>query len=185
MKGIVFSEFIDMVEERYSPEVADRIIAMSTLSTGGAYTAVGTYDHRELIELVANLAAVTGAAAPALVREFGRHLFRRFAELYPVHFERPRNVFEFLATLDGTIHREVHKLYPDAELPRFEHAYPAPDRMVLDYLSRRSLADLAEGLIQGCIEHYGERIDVAREDQPTTDCARTRFTLTRAAPGGA
>lgn len=42
MKGIVFREFITMVETQFSLETADAIIADSTLATGGAYTTVGT-----------------------------------------------------------------------------------------------------------------------------------------------
>ncbi|MBA1333177.1 heme transporter CcmB, partial [Candidatus Endoriftia persephone str. Guaymas] len=44
MKGIVFSKFIEFVEERFSPEMADDIIESSDLPSGGAYTSVGTYD---------------------------------------------------------------------------------------------------------------------------------------------
>ena len=46
MKGIVFREFIDMVESQFSLETADAIIQASSLSTHGAYTTVGTYPHQ-------------------------------------------------------------------------------------------------------------------------------------------
>jgi hypothetical protein len=36
LKGIVFREFIDMVESQFSPETADAIIEASSLSTNGA-----------------------------------------------------------------------------------------------------------------------------------------------------
>ncbi len=52
MKGMVFTEFLEMVEDRFSPEIADRIITASDLRSGGAYTAVGTYEHSEMIQLV-------------------------------------------------------------------------------------------------------------------------------------
>jgi len=44
MKGIIFTEFLEMVEDRFSPEIADRIIEAADLPSGGAYTAIGTYD---------------------------------------------------------------------------------------------------------------------------------------------
>ncbi len=47
MKGVVFRAFVDLVEERYGEEVVDRLLSHPGLSTGGAYTAVGTYDHTE------------------------------------------------------------------------------------------------------------------------------------------
>ena len=41
MKGIVFTEFLEMVEERYSAEVMDQILLGAKLPSGGAYTARG------------------------------------------------------------------------------------------------------------------------------------------------
>jgi hypothetical protein len=37
------------------------------------------------------------------------------------------------------------------------------------YRSRRRLTDLAEGLIEGGIAHFGEVIEVRREDLPSED----------------
>lgn len=38
MKGLVFVEFVEFVEDRFSLETVDRIIEKSSLATGGAYT---------------------------------------------------------------------------------------------------------------------------------------------------
>ena len=54
MKGIVFTEFLDMVEERFGYEVVDQIISESKLSTDGIYTSVGTYPHSEIVKLLMN-----------------------------------------------------------------------------------------------------------------------------------
>jgi len=42
MKGIVFTEFLDLVEEKFGMEMVDKIITQSELESEGAYTAVGT-----------------------------------------------------------------------------------------------------------------------------------------------
>ena len=86
MKGIVFTEFLEMVEGRLGPEVADRMIEESALQTGGAYTAVGTYDHNELMRMAERLGAATGIEVADLLRSFGRHLFGRFVTGYPQFF---------------------------------------------------------------------------------------------------
>lgn len=179
MKGIVFREFIDMVEARFSIETADKIIESSNLASGGAYTSVGTYDHREIVELVGHLSQATDTPVPVLLRAFGEHLFTRFAVLYPSHFAAQDSAFGFLSILDNKIHVEVKKLYPDAELPVFEHDSPDPDKMAFVYRSKRPFADLAEGLIRGCIAHFGESIALTREDFPCEGGAHARFTLTR------
>src|SRR5438445_13808374 len=120
MKGVVFTEFLEMVEERFSAEIADRIIEAADLPSGGAYTAVGTYDHHELLRIVSELSGVTQLPVAQLVRAFGKHLFARFVCLYPQFFEGAGNAFAFLLKIEDHIHVEVRKLYSDAELPRFE-----------------------------------------------------------------
>ena len=179
MKGIVFSEFIEMVEDRFSPEIADRIIEAANLPSGGAYTAVGTYDHEEMLALVTELAHETGVPAADLVREYGRHLFHRFHKLYPGFFEGVPTVFDFLNSIENHVHLEVRKLYNDAELPRFNTPESSQDHLVMIYESKRPFAALAEGLIRGCIEHYGEHISLAQQDLSEPGLTRVRFDLAR------
>ena len=93
-----------------------------SLPSGGAYTAVGTYDHGEMWSLVIELGKATGTPVPHLMHAFGEHLFHRFTVVYPVLFEKASSAFDFLQKLEGLIHAEVRKLYPDAELPRFDIA---------------------------------------------------------------
>ncbi|HYD79926.1 MAG TPA: heme NO-binding domain-containing protein [Paucimonas sp.] len=178
MRGTIFRELIDMIEKNYSLELADRVISSSDLATGGAYTAVGTYDHREIIELVERLSHETGVPGKDLLYAFGQHLFKRFAILYPAFFAEQGSVFEFLSILDCKIHVEVTKLYPDAELPKFQHEFPTPDKMIFIYSSIRPFGDLAQGLIQGCINYFAADIALTREDLPCESGAHVCFTLT-------
>jgi hypothetical protein len=180
MKGIVFTEFIEMVESRYSPELVDRIIQAAHLPSGGAYTSVGTYDHAEMWSLVVELSKVTETPMPDLMKAFGEHLLGRFVVAHAAMFAGHQGSFDFLASVDSIIHREVRKLYPDAELPHFEVAERSPQRMVLLYQSPRHFGDLAEGLIRGCARHYGEELRIGREDLPVMAGSRVRFTLERA-----
>jgi hypothetical protein len=180
MKGIVFTEFLEMVETRFDPAMVDRIIVAAQIPSGGAYTAVGTYDHGELWSLVAALSKTTETPVPELFRAFGQHLFGRFVTGFPHFFPGATSAFDFLGNLNGMIHVEVRKLYPDAELPRFEVLERTASRMVLVYQSARHFADLAEGLIIGCAEHFRERLTVRRENLATEPGNRVRFTLERA-----
>lgn len=176
MKGIVFTEFMDMVESNWSLDMVDRIIARSGVPSGGAYTAVGTYSHEEMVALVGALSGETGMATPALIKSFGKHLFGRFATLYPRFFQGVDGSFPFLSGIEDIIHAEVRKLYPDAELPTFEVEH-SPGRLVLTYISDHPFADLAHGLIEGCISHFGENIEITRENLPGISGAQARFTL--------
>ena len=179
MKGIVFSEFIEMVEEQFSPEMADQIIEASDLPSGGAYTAVGTYHHDEMLTLVNHLSEATGQPASELVQAFGRHLAGRFASLYPEFFDGVGGTLEFLEQIENHVHVEVRKLYPDAELPSFDSERRGPDELIMTYRSQRPFAPLAEGLIRGCAEHWNEGLEVAVTDLSTAAGSHVRFHIRR------
>lgn len=179
MKGIVFSEFIELVESKFSIEIADQIIEESTLASGGAYTSVGTYDHGEMVQLVVKLSELTDVPVPDLLRVFGAHLTGRFTALYPAFFEQVADTFTFLDTIENHVHVEVKKLYPDAELPSFQTERPDENTLIMKYTSFRPFADLAEGLIQGAITHFGEKIQLERLKKEGYDGTSETFVLTR------
>jgi hypothetical protein len=177
MKGMVFTEFLEMVDETFSPEMTDHIIDASELMTGGAYTTVGTYDYGEMVQLVGHLSTRTGMPVADLMRVFGQHLFGRFSVLYPNMFTDIHSVIDFLKKIDGYIHVEVRKLYADAELPIFSFVEEENGRFALTYRSKRPFADLAEGLITGCMAHYGENLVMQREDLSSPPGTHARFVV--------
>ena len=162
MKGIVFTELLEMVEDRFSVETAEEIVDRAELPSGGAYTSVGTYDHRELLSIVGQLSDVSGMPARDLIMVYGRHLFSRFVELFPSMFEGVDCPLDFLGSVESHIHVEVRKLYPDAELPKFETTRVDEHSLDMVYRSERPFADVAEALITGCLEHFGNRYKVER-----------------------
>lgn len=164
MKGIVFTEFMDMVEAVFSIDVLEDVIQQSALPNDGAYTAVGTYPHQEIVKLTANLSQAVNIPVATLLKVFGQHLFGRFSVLYPGFFEGISDPFGFLKNIDNYIHVEVRKLYPDAELPRFYHKQKSADELIMYYLSSRHFEDLAVGLITGCLEHFDVTGEVRKEE---------------------
>ena len=178
MKGIVFTEFLELVSRKYGVEMMDFIIESSDLPSGGAYTAVGTYDYREMLTLVGNLATATRVPVAELLNTYGRHLFARFSVRYPRFFDGVANCFEFFDRIEAHIHVEVRKLYPDAELPSIDVDWRTEDKIELFYSSTRPFAAFAEGLMRGAIAHFGEAIAV-RELDAAEDGTFIRFELTR------
>ena len=164
MKGIVFREFIDMVEETFDEEMVDTIISKSDPKSGGIYTTVGTYDHTELVSLVVSLSEETDLPVQALVEAFGNFLFGRFFELFPIFFNHNTS-FEFLNTIHDVVHVEVLKLYPDATLPDFVSKISDDGKTLhFEYHSPRHFADLAVGLMKGSFDHWNESVTIESED---------------------
>lgn len=179
MKGMIFTEFLDLVEEQYGLAVKAQIIRKARLPNDGAYTAVGNYDHAELGRLASQLSAATGTPLPQLLEAFGQRIFGMFVRNFGHFFARANSCFDFLAHIEDYIHVEVRKLYPDAELPSF--SYPRHDDrvLVMDYRSPRPLGSFAKGLVTAAIRHYGEAIELHLEDLSDGAGTAMRFSLTR------
>jgi Haem-NO-binding len=180
MKGIVFTEFMEMVENRFSADVLDDIIDAAELPNGGAYTSVGTYDHGELVRMVVALSNKTGVPVPDLVKAFGLYMFGRFHALYPGFFQGVPDALTFLSGIENIIHAEVIKLYPDAQLPKFQ-CKRLGEGLEMLYLSPRHFEDLAHGLIEGAIAHWGGGLVVVREPLPS---GAVRFWVARPEEAG-
>ncbi len=120
MKGMVFTEFLEMVEAKFSADMVDDIIDDANPASGGAYTSVGTYSHEELVDMVVALSNRTQIPVPVLVRTFGEHVFGVFARSFQQFFEGVPDALTFLSGIEDIIHAQVIKLYPDAQLPKFD-----------------------------------------------------------------
>ncbi len=179
MKGIVFTEFIGLMETKFGADIAEQVIMDANLPSGGAYTSVGTYSHDEIVALVVTLSKKTGLEIPDLIRAFGTHLLRRFIVLFPSFFSELPEVTAFLAKVDDYVHGEVLKLYPDATLPQLDTSFKENGDLELLYKSDRMMGDLAEGLIVGAIDHFGQTHTCHREDLNQEGGAQcVRFTVT-------
>lgn len=179
MKGIIFTEFMEMVEQKWGIEQVDDLLESVHSESDGAYTSVGTYDDKELVGYVVALSETTAIPVTTLIKEFGRHLAGAFVAKYPTFFEGHSNTFSVLRKVDNHIHVEVRKLYSDTELPKFYFHNIADNQLQFIYESKRHLQDLAEGLIQGCSEYFQESIMIDRKDESTDETARVIFTLTK------
>jgi Haem-NO-binding len=163
MKGVIFTSFLEMVETAFGYETVDAILSAETLPSGGIYTAVGTYSHTEIITLVRHLSQRVNIPIPTLLHIYGKHLFTLLAGGYSSFINGITNAFELLEMIESYIHVEVRKLYPEAELPRFETERLSINHLQMIYRSERGMAALAVGLIEGCFEHYKQKCHIELE----------------------
>lgn len=99
MKGIVFTEFMEMVEVGHGYDMVDKIITDVNPESGGAYTAIGTYPHSEMVSLIVSLSKQTNVSVPDLLHTFGRYLFDTFVKNYPSFLKSLKRHSTFLTLL--------------------------------------------------------------------------------------
>ena len=178
MKGIVFTEFLEMVEQTHNYDLVDELLTENDLPSGGVYTAIGTYQHQEMVTLVVSLSEKTKTPVPNLLQAFGQYLFGTFEKGYPSFFTAAPDAFSFLESIENHIHVEVKKLYPDAQLPRFKTKRVNEKTLEMIYYSDRSMADFALGLIEKTFEHYKEPVSISMEDL-VDNRSEVKFILTK------
>jgi len=162
MKGIVFTEFLDMVEDKFGYDLVDKLLTETELESGGIYTAVGTYNYTEMVELVINLSKSTGIDVSVLLNSYGQYFFGVLLKSYPQFFQKIESAFYFLESIERHIHVEVRKLYPEAELPTFDSERINENTLKLIYYSERKLSDFAEGLITKTMEYFKEAAEIIK-----------------------
>lgn len=179
MKGVVFIELLAMVDEVFSQEMTELIILDSNVESKGIYTSIGTYPHTEILSLVVALHKRTGAEVSDLVHAFGKYLFKGFTRHYPHFFENQTSAFEFLKGVDSYIHVEVNKLYPEAKTPSVIAEQKNEGELEVSYKSECPFAELANGLLEACIEHFEQDIQIERPFTGEDGCS-AKFRLVQA-----
>jgi len=167
VKGIVFTEFLQLVETQWGIDMVDDLIDATQIPSGGAYSSVASYDFSELASLLEELSRQTNVPRSELLVRFGNHLAAAFANKFPDFFTSKETLFDFIESVDSHIHVEVKKLYPDADLPNFDCERKSNQVLAVTYSSLRPLADLAEGLITGCADYFHQPITLQRENKST------------------
>lgn len=178
MKGMVFTEFLELVEAQFGLQVVDEMIEKAQPASGGAYTTVGNYPHGEMVNMVIQLNHLTKIPINELLKVFGKYLFSKLANVHPQIMENISDPFDLLQNIEETIHVEVKKLYADARPPMFETLSRNDSELVITYQSPRKLGDVAEGLIIGCGEYYNMNLSV--EQIPLAeDGSKVKFCITK------
>lgn len=178
MRGIVFTELLEMVEEEQGYEFVDQLLEKVLPGSEGAYTSVGSYPYQELVVLIGELSNQLQVPIDDLLEKYGKHLFGVFAVKYATLFAADIDAFKFLSMVESHIHPEVLKLYPDAELPSFDVERYEDGLLVMVYKSKRKMGTFALGLIKGCLDHFNEKAEVIMENLDN-NASRVRFTVRR------
>lgn len=163
MKGIVFTEFLEMVESKFGLEIVDQIIEQSNLPSEGVYTSIGTYEFNEMVSLITQLSSKVNVSVDDLLYTFGIYLFDSLGKAHPEVIQSYNSPIGLLYSIEDHIHVHVKKLYPDAELPTFKILEKTDTSISMIYTSSRGLYKLAHGLMQKSFEHFNKSAEVSIE----------------------
>lgn len=163
MKGMIFTEFLDLVEDKFGLEMVDKIIENSNLESKGIYTSVGTYKFSEMLQLLKQLSSNTSISIDNLLLVYGEHFFSVLENNYHGFIATYKDPIEMLASIENHIHVEVKKIYPDAELPTFEVLKRDENSLIMLYKSSRAMHYFGLGLMNKTFEHFNASATIELE----------------------
>jgi hypothetical protein len=178
MKGIVFTGFLEMVEEKYGIETVDEIIGNANLKSKGAYTSIGTYHFSEMLQLLQNLSLKTKITENDLLQVYAEYFFSLLVRDYPDFFKMYSGPLDMLASIESHIHEEVLKIYPDAELPTFEVIDKNENALILIYKSSRAMCYFGLGLMYKTFEYFNSKATIVLE-KIEPDGSEVKFIITK------
>lgn len=176
MKGIVFTEFLELVEEKFGIEMVDSIIEASKLESEGIYTSIGTYNFSEMLSLLTNLSERTNISIDDLLLVYGEHFFGVIEGSYIGLVDTYNDPIDMLSSIENHIHVEVRKIYPEAELPTFIVEEKSEDLLIMVYKSSRAMYYFGLGLMNRTFKHFNTTAEITLE-KLTEDGTEVRFII--------
>lgn len=162
MKGVFFTKFLEMVEERYSDDVVDFIIEASNLPNDGAYTSIGNYSYKELVQLVVNLNKATNIEIPILLESYGHYLLQSSSNFYLNYFTNDDKSFDFHKAVEDSRRRFVRNTNPDVQQAAFKRGPLKEKPADSQCISERPFAHLIDGIIKECLIHNPENPELKK-----------------------
>lgn len=159
MHGVIFTNFSELVIEKWGMETWNQLLEKTQPENQGAYVGTEQYQDAEMVDLVVALSEVSGVAVEDLLFAYGQYLYSKLANWAPSALEKINGFESMLLNIDSIIHAEVRRLYPNAYVPEIlteKHE----DGIKLIYTSKRRLTKVMEGLIHGGADFYGEKCEV-------------------------
>ncbi len=163
MKGVVFVQFADFIEENFGLLFWDEVLEAVSPPSGGAYTTVETYPDEEFLSLLAYVCESKGIDSVDAQILFGRWLFEKLHAIAPPGNKADGDPFQFLRRVQDAIHVEVKKLNPDAILPEFRFISETESCLTLEYMSPRHLCGFCEGLIRGLGDYMSKPLEISHQ----------------------
>ncbi|WP_299011935.1 heme NO-binding domain-containing protein [uncultured Shewanella sp.] len=158
MMGIVFIEFINIVNTNFGNDICNAMIKKT--KDNKKYIKNYNYSHHRLLKLMNALSELTKISVNDLLILMGQKVFLPFVTSLPIEIMRIDNTIDFIVYLETYIHNEAKKLYPKAKMPKIVLVFISSNELIMDYFSPRCMGHVCFGLIKGCAEYFDEDIDV-------------------------
>lgn len=176
--GFLFTDLMNMLENRYGIVRTQKIVDDARLENKGAFTAVGYYKRSDLERMLRSMIAELGGTEKEWLYELGMYMAESHIRRNPELYVEVRSVYDFLLRVNSIAQARVSMLYPNVELPTYEARIIGDNTLELLYSSPNRLGDLTVGWVSGKARQFGEKIEISQFPL-SEDGSKIRFIIKR------
>lgn len=155
MHGSMFVLLKKYIETNYSNEIWIKLVQEAGAGdiTYGMHQ---SYPASQMYSIMSGASVYAGISESNLKENFGEFLVPDLMHLYKSYVKPEWKTFEVLEYTEIVMHQAVRKEESTANPPILNISRVHDKLLIIDYYSKRKMADLAVGIIKGIAKFYGE-----------------------------
>jgi len=114
------------------------------------------YPAAEMFSILSAASKLTHLSENDLKQKFGEYLVPPLLGMYKQHINPDWKTFEMLENTELVMHKAVRKQENQASPPVLNVSRVHDKLLIIEYFSKRRMASLAVGIINGIAKYYGE-----------------------------
>lgn len=154
MHGSMFFLLNQFVVRNYGNEKWLQLTKMA--GTVESFEMHKNYPAAEMFSIIRAASEVTGQPENKLKEMFGEYLVPPLVSMYKQHINPDWKTFEMLENTEIVMHKAVRKQENEANPPLLLVTRVHDKLLTIDYYSKRRMASLAIGIINGIAKYYNE-----------------------------
>lgn len=158
MKGTVVSTWIKTCRKLYGDGVTNESLNKAGFNSDVMFSPLANVKDQDVKNFISNISKNVNKSYDDVWGEIGFDNIDAFSKGYPAFF-RPKNAFKFLSSMND-VHQVVIKRFSGAKPPILDIVSLGGKKASLTYRSNRGMFTYFLGLIRGCADYYGEKIEI-------------------------
>lgn len=158
MKGTVVSTWIKTCRKLYGDGITNESLNKAGFNSDVMFSPLANVKDQDVKNFISNISRNMNKSYDDVWGEIGFDNISTFSKGYPAFF-RPKNAFKFLSSMND-VHQVVIKRFAGAKPPILDIVSLGGKKASLTYRSNRAMFTYFLGLIRGCADYYGEKIEI-------------------------
>jgi len=159
MKGVVFIALKEIVKDRYGDKVWDNVLKEANLSREPIIFPISDVEDTLILNIIGAILKVLNMNLHEFAEIFGGYWIKEYAnKVYNAFFRDAKSAKDLILKVDD-IHKYITKNMKNASPPRFRYE-DRGNKIIIEYISKRGLIELAIGIAKAVGDYYDERIKV-------------------------